>query len=228
MITGFLQANSRNYRVGRTSPIQYIVVHYTANKGDTAKNNADYFHNYKPVTSAHYFVDENEIWQSVRESDTAYHCGSTRYKHPYCRNGNSVGVEICMLDRAGNVRQGAIDKACKLVKELMSRLNIPVENVIRHYDVTGKNCPAPMVEKFERWEVFKQNLVKEGDEDDMEYPDWATKTYTWLKDMPEWAQGPVQKAIKKGVVAVNADMSVTVPGVSLQTIVYLDRLGLLD
>ncbi len=72
----FQQAARGNYSPGRAGPIQYIVVHYTANRGDTAKNNADYFARTVTKTSAHYFVDELEIWQSVLETDTAWHCGS--------------------------------------------------------------------------------------------------------------------------------------------------------
>ena len=51
-ITGFKQSNKANFQPGRKSPVQYIVVHYTANKGDTAKNNADYFAREETRTSA--------------------------------------------------------------------------------------------------------------------------------------------------------------------------------
>ena len=72
----FEQAARGNYRPGRTQPVEYIVVHYTGNWSDTAKNNADYFARTVTGTSAHYFVDEEAVWQSVREEDTAWHCGS--------------------------------------------------------------------------------------------------------------------------------------------------------
>ena len=72
----FMQAAAGNYKKGRTGSIKYIVIHYTANNGDTAFGNAKYFRNNKNLqASAHYFVDENEVWQSVKESDTAFHCG---------------------------------------------------------------------------------------------------------------------------------------------------------
>ena len=67
----FKQAARGNYRPGRTQPVEYIVVHYTGNWSDTAKNNADYFARTVTGTSAHYFVDEEAVWQSVREEDTA-------------------------------------------------------------------------------------------------------------------------------------------------------------
>ena len=94
----FKQAHSGNYRRAARGKedIRYLVIHFTANDGDTAKNNADYFARAEISTSAHYFVDENEVWQSVRDEDIAWHCGTRGvYFHPYCRNANSIGIELC-------------------------------------------------------------------------------------------------------------------------------------
>lgn len=225
-ITGFKQAGSGNYRVGRSAPVRYIVVHYTANRGDTAKNNADYFARTTTKTSAHYFVDEKEVWQSVRDEDTAYHCGANSYRHPYCRNSNSIGVEMCLLDKQGNLRSKTIETALSVVRQLMAAYGVTSDRVLRHYDVTGKNCPAPMVQDPGLWDQFKAQL--EGVDEMLDYPEWAKKTYHWYDDMPEWARESVQKAVKKGIVAVNDDNSVTVLGCNLQPLVYMDRAGMLD
>lgn len=159
----FKQANLTNFRQGRSTKIKYIVIHYTANDGDTAKNNVDYYANHKNLgASAHFFVDENQIWQSVKESDTAWHCGATAYKHALCRNYNSIGIELCSrIDEYGvyYFKNETIINAAKLTKELMAKYNIPVENVIRHYDVTGKICPAPMVKDEALWSRFKDMLT---------------------------------------------------------------------
>ena len=225
-ITGFKSANVVNYRAGRSGPVRYIVVHYTANKGDTAKNNVDYFARAVTKSSAHYFVDENQVWQSVKEEDTAFHCGANSYWHRYCRNGNSIGVEMCLLDKSGNIRLDTIKRTVSVVQQLMAKYNISSENVLRHYDVTWKNCPAPMVENPQLWEQFKEDL--KGVDTMLEYPDWALKTYHWYADIPEWARDSVQKAVRKGIVGVNDDNSVTVLGCNLQPIVFMDRAGLLD
>ena len=78
MNIAFKQAHSGNYRRAARGKedIRYLVIHFTANDGDTAKNNADYFARAEISTSAHYFVDENEVWQSVRDADIAWHCGT--------------------------------------------------------------------------------------------------------------------------------------------------------
>ena len=152
----FEQARAGNYRPGRTQPVEYIVVHYTGNWSDTAKNNADYFARTVTGTSAHYFVDEEAVWQSVREEDTAWHCGSSQPVHPACRNANSIGVEMC--NSAGGVPPAVRDRTAALVRELMARYGVPVERVLRHYDVTGKKCPAPWVDRPGEWEDFKRRL----------------------------------------------------------------------
>lgn len=155
----FNQCNSTNYKTGRTGDIKYIVIHYTANNGDTAKNNADYFAKNKNLSSsAHYFVDENCVWQSVKDTDTAWHCGAKSYKHSHCRNDNSIGIELCSRkDSNGNYyfKDETIKNAADLAKSLMAKYNIPSANVIRHYDVTGKLCPAPMVNNASLWNNFK-------------------------------------------------------------------------
>ena len=158
----FKQAHTSNFRLGRAKPIEYIVIHYTANNGDTAKNNVDYFaKNQNLIASAHYFVDELDIWQSVNDKDTAWHCGGTEYKHRYCRNNNSLGIELCSRkDSKGNYyfKRETVLRAASLTKELMKKYNIPITNVIRHYDVTGKNCPAPFVKDITQWEEFLSML----------------------------------------------------------------------
>jgi N-acetylmuramoyl-L-alanine amidase len=102
------------------------------------------------------------VWQSVKDTDTAWHCGAKSYKHKICRNSNSIGVEMCSRkDSKGKYyfKDETVKNATKLVKDLMKKYNIPIENVIRHYDVTGKNCPAPMVEDAKKWNEFKKMLT---------------------------------------------------------------------
>jgi N-acetylmuramoyl-L-alanine amidase len=158
-------ADESNYEKGRKKTIKYIVVHYTANDGDTAKGNCNYFSGANRGASAHYFVDENEIYQSVNDADTAWHCGAKTYVHKECRNYNSIGVELCSRkDSDGKYyfKEKTVDNAVWLVMYLMKKYSISAENVIRHYDVTGKICPAPFVKQAE-WEKFKER-VKGDDE----------------------------------------------------------------
>lgn len=157
-------SNSGNYTKGRVQDINYIVLHYTANNGDTARGNCNYFSSCGRNASAHYFVDENDIYQSVADSDTAWSVGASSYVHRQCRNSNSISIEMCSrIDSSGNyyVMDKTVSNAVKLVKELMEKYNVPIENILRHYDVTGKKCPEPFVRNISQWTEFKQRLEKE-------------------------------------------------------------------
>lgn len=144
MVVQSIPCNIKNYGGRRQQAVEYIVIHYTANDGDTDANNGNYFKNNVVGASAHWFVDEDSWTLSVPEDCIAWHCGASKYKHPSCRNGNSIGIEICDNERNGVVYPNAktIRNALELTKQLMAKYNIPAKNVIRHYDVTGKLCPA--------------------------------------------------------------------------------------
>ena len=216
MKINFKQAHAGNYAAGRSGPVEYIVIHYTSNQGDTAKNNADYFAREKVGASAHYFCDKNEIWQSVKDSDTAWHCGAKTYRHPDCRNANSVGVEICMNDKKGNVRRGSIETAAELVRYLMQRYSVPVDRVLRHYDVTGKYCPGPMVDDPALWAAFKQSLTQTEDD---------SVRYKYYDDMPDWAKPTVSKLVKKGYLKGEGGGVLNLTEDTLKVLVINDRAG---
>ena len=194
----FKQAHSGNYQPGRTQPIEYIVVHYTANKGDTAKNNVDYFARTVTGTSAHYFVDRNAVMQSVDEGDTAWHCGSDHPRHPYCRNSNSIGIEMC--DSVDGVPEDVRSLTAGLVRELMVKYGIDSSHVLRHYDATGKRCPAPWVDNPAEWMEFKKMLEED---DDMSYEQFEQYMNRYLternaKPADDWAKPYIQDAIDAG------------------------------
>ena len=158
-----LIAHSSNYTKGRSDAIKYIVIHYTANDSDTAKGNCIYFSGANREASAHYFVDGNEVWQSVEDNDTAWHCGANKYYHSECRNANSIGVELCShKDSKGSYYfdDATVSNAVGFVKTLMKKYNIPVSNVLRHYDVTHKVCPAPFVDNVTAWNNFKIKIAE--------------------------------------------------------------------
>lgn len=155
-------SNKGNYGNKRNmSNVKYLVIHYTGNDGDTALNNCKYFRDNVVKASAHYFVDDNSIYRSVPDDSNAYSVGSkTGYRHKYCRNSNSLSIEICDTRRNGtyDFTTKTIANAVEIAKYLMNKYNIPIENVIRHYDVTGKVCPKPYVESRQSWEAFLSKL----------------------------------------------------------------------
>ena len=194
----FVSCDPSNYRAGRTQPVRYIVMHYTANNGDTAKNNCDYYHRVGGLqASAHYFVDEHGAMQSVREGDTAWHCGARAYWHPECRNGNSIGIEMCSRKRADGsyyILPETVANAAALAKDIMQRYGIDTDHVLRHYDVTGKRCPMPWVDDPAQWTEFKE-ILKQNDNDE---EDDDMVRYNTIEEVPSWAQATVRELVDAG------------------------------
>ena len=195
----FVSCDPSNYRAGRTQPVRYIVMHYTANNGDTAKNNCDYYHRVGGLqASAHYFCDEHGAMQSVRECDTAWHCGARAYWHPECRNANSIGIEMCSRKRADGsyyIKPETVANAAALAREIMQRYGIDTEHVLRHYDVTGKRCPMPWVDDPAQWTAFLATLTPEHPNEE---EDENMVKYKTIDDVPEWYRSEVQELMDAG------------------------------
>lgn len=164
-------SKGNNYGANRsTKCIDYIVIHYTANNGDTAVNNGNFFKNNNVGASAHFFVDSNKIVNSVPVNYEAWHCGydpGGRYYHPSCRNWNSIGIELCDDNPGGGIYPSSktIANAVALTKELMKKYNVSASHVVRHYDVTHKLCPAYWSgsdKKNKLWQTeFKNKLTSQ-------------------------------------------------------------------
>ncbi len=147
-------ANSGNYGGSRAlSKIKYIVIHFTANDGDTDEGNGKYFHNNVVKASAHYFVDSDSVTHSVPDGRVAWSVGGSKYGdcaqtgggslYGVVNNTNSISIELCDDRKDGAIYPSAatIENALELTRQLMEKYGVPVERVIRHFDVTGKHCP---------------------------------------------------------------------------------------
>lgn len=153
---------------------EFIVIHYTANPDTSAWANAHYFLSSQGGT-ANYVVDANEIYRSVEDENGAWHCGDTQmYTHGgatykgVCHNNNSIGIEMCchIIDDVWYFDNATVDNTIALTKYLMEKYSIDIDHVIRHFDVTGKICPAPYCDyvgdsEAEAWKNFKARLAQE-------------------------------------------------------------------
>ena len=209
-----IPCNPANYGGIRQMPVRYIVVHYTAGINDTAENNGRYFARQAVGASAHWFVDETTAVRSVPEDRVAWHCGGATYRHPDCRNGNAIGVEICTqwADGAYRFAPEAVENARILIRALMEQYHVPAERVLRHFDVTGKLCPAPFVGGGQAaWETFKGGLT----------------VYQNLESVPDWSRPTIQKLVDRGVLQGDGT-ELNLSGDLVRTLVILDRLGVLE
>lgn len=165
-------ANRANYGNRRnTDAIQYLVYHYTGNDGDSDESNGSYFQKNTVKASAHYFVDDDSVTRSVPDDYTAWAVGGPKYAsyaqtgggafYGKCTNSNSLSIELCDSVRNGtyDFTENTLRIAAELGRELMDKYRIPIENVIRHFDVVGKICPAPFVNDPANWLQFKNRLI---------------------------------------------------------------------
>ena len=151
----FKQCGSDHMTRGRSRAVDRIVVHFTATLA-SARNNATYFaRNEGQGASAHYFVDDitPEIYQSVAEGDTAWHAGDWQMN---CR---AIGIEVVSAGEDFSATE--VEKLGWLVRRLMAKYGIGASGVIRHYDVTGKLCPAPYV-AASKWAALKARITGGG------------------------------------------------------------------
>ena len=149
-----------NFSKRTEGKIKYIVIHDTGNidKGADANAHFNFFNNGDRQSSAHYFVDDKQILRIIKDENRSWAVGDGRDKYGIT-NENSLNIEMC-INSDGDLNKTYLN-TLKLTKYLMKKYNIPMENVVRHYDASRKICPYIWSEnKWEKWNKFKGDLKK--------------------------------------------------------------------
>ena len=162
--------NKGNYNNYASRDVKYVVIHYTGNVSDTALSNCRYFQSSGRGASAHFFVDENNIYQSVELRDVAWHVGCSQGYKNACRNANSLGIEMCTSGNylvSDTTQVNAAYVCAYLCKKIGIGSNDVDSYVVRHYDVvkSNKSCPAQFVTNVAQWTRFKtwvKNILNTG------------------------------------------------------------------
>ena len=145
-------------------------------------------------TGAHYYIYwDGTIYQRCSHDAIVWAVGTAGYytqKHPYARNANTISIELCCKCDGDSTSADdpkwyfteATREACVwLVKKLRRELSIPAENVLRHYDIVNKVCPAPYVRNNKyrtswTWSEFKHRISDASDSDDTKQNAGSNKT----------------------------------------------------
>lgn len=140
----------------KTDATKYIVIHYLGNPKTTAQENHDYFESLKDLQncymSANYIVGlEGEIIQCVPDNEVAY--ASNQENH------ESISIENCHLDSTGKFLKDTYISLVKLTAYLTETYNLGRNQIIRHHDVTGKDCPLYYTEHEDYWEDFRDDVM---------------------------------------------------------------------
>ena len=137
-----------------------VVIHYVGNPGTTAHANRNYFQSLSSgrentYASSHFIVGlDGEVIQCVPLTEIAYASNT--------RNGDTVSIEVCHPDETGEFSPVTYDRTVELTAWLCRAFELdPETDVIRHYDVTGKECPRYYVEHPEAWDAFRADVAAE-------------------------------------------------------------------
>ena len=151
----FLTPNEYSRPQTALRKVKNIVIHYVANPGTTAQNNRDYFEGLKDThttkASSHFIVGlEGEVIQCIPLNEYSYASND--------RNGDTISIESCHPDETGQYTEATYSSLVRLSAFLCDKYRLTEEDLIRHYDITGKICPKYFVEHGEAWEQFKADV----------------------------------------------------------------------
>lgn len=140
----------------KLTAVNGVVVHYTGNPGTTAEQNRSYFvglaQSGETYASSNFVIGlEGEILECVPLDEVAYASSQ--------RNYDTLSIEVCHPDDTGEFTQASYDALAKLVQWLVDTYGLERDQILRHYDVTGKECPRYYVQHPEAWEAFLDDLT---------------------------------------------------------------------
>ena len=131
--------------------VRNIVIHYVGNPGTTAQQNRNYYVSRSSEVSSHFVIGlKGEVIQCI-----PLHEKSSASNH---RNKDTISIEVCHPDESGKFTDASYQSLVKLTVWLCEICDLDSGDVIRHYDITGKQCPLYFVTYEDKWEQFKQEL----------------------------------------------------------------------
>jgi hypothetical protein len=161
----------------RTMPIEYLVVHWTANTatGADARANAIYLKK-KENAGTHYCIDDEEIYQCTEDKNVAYSVGGKYWsgfvpKMWLARkifNNNSLNFEAV---------EHAIDRytKCLIIREGFVIYNRLADRYTRIADVYERSIQAGLhanVPEMEKWQLYEYKTRDNSDKCYMQIP-WS-------------------------------------------------------
>ncbi len=141
----------------KLTDIKDIVIHYVGNPNTTAQNNRDYFDKIDTRVSSHFIVGlDGEIIQCVPLFERSAASND--------RNKDTISIEVCHPDETGKFNDTTYNSVIKLTSWLLNEFSLDENDIIRHYDITGKICPKYYVENEDEWTKFIEDVKSKSDE----------------------------------------------------------------
>lgn len=146
-----IDVDGHSRRGKRLEGVEDIVIHYVGNPGTTAQQNRNWYENPESTVSSHFVVGlEGEVIQCVPLDEVS---SATNW-----RNSDTISIEVCHPDETGEFSDEAYASVVKLTAWLLESCGLNEDHVIRHYDVTGKECPRYFVQHEDAWAQFRADV----------------------------------------------------------------------
>ncbi len=140
--------------------VKGVVIHYVANPGSDAEANRNYFDSLPELNqgsdnptyaSSHYVIGlDGRIVQCIPLNEIAYASND--------RNKDTISIECCHPKENGKFTNETYESLVKLTAWLCNEYKLKPDDVIRHYDVTGKDCPRYYVKNEDKWIKLKEDI----------------------------------------------------------------------
>lgn len=147
-----IEVDGISRRGEKLEDIRSIVIHYVANPGSTAQANHDWYVNPESSVSSHFLIGlEGEVIQCIPLDEY-----SSASNH---RNRDTISIEVCHPDETGKFNEESYHSLVQLTAWLLEVSGLQPEDVIRHYDITGKDCPRYFVQHEDSWLAFLADVA---------------------------------------------------------------------
>lgn len=156
-------------RSGQVLPLLTgIVVHWVANPGATPDRIRAYFASTRRYASCHYVIGvDGDVLRIVPDDEVAWHAGPSDLTRDGAMqvlgglpNWRTLGIEVCHPDWTGRFTDRSMEALISLCAWITDKASLRIPNaLLRHYDCTGKTCPAYYVEHPEAWTRFQEDVV---------------------------------------------------------------------
>lgn len=149
-----IDVDGHSRRGEKLTGLRDVVIHYVGNPGTSAQANRNWYANPESQVSSHFLVGlEGEIIQCVPLDEKS---SASNW-----RNDDTISIEVCHPDETGKFGDASYDALVELTAWLLDGSGLDESHVIRHYDITGKNCPKYFVEHEDAWQRFLKDVETE-------------------------------------------------------------------
>ncbi|MBQ7088588.1 MAG: N-acetylmuramoyl-L-alanine amidase [Clostridia bacterium] len=131
-----------------------VVIHYVGNPATSAAANRNYFAKVGTTVVSHFVVGlDGEVIQCLPLWERSVASNN--------RNKDTISIEVCHPDDSGQFNAATYDAVVRLTAWLCRVGDLTTEQVIRHYDVSGKECPRYYVRNEGAWQQFLTDVHDE-------------------------------------------------------------------